>query len=259
MILKVAMPGKVQFKLIRREPAFFMAHEGDIHYIGGADVLPAPLETEQENEVIQDLATEEYAQEARSILIEHNLRLVVYIAKKFDNTGVGVEDLDHEGRLITLEYPNCFIATCYTPNAQDGLKRLDHRMAWDDAFRAYLVSLDRQKPVIVCGDLNVAHQEIDLKNPGPNRGNAGFSDEERGKFTELLNAGFTDTWRAANPDVESVYSWWSYRFNARKNNAGWRIDYFLVSDSIANTVRDTGIRGDIFGSDHCPVTLTLEL
>lgn len=173
--------------------------------------------------------------------------------------GVGVEELDHEGRLITLEYPNCFIATCYTPNAQDGLKRLDHRMAWDDAFRAYLVSLDRQKPVIVCGDLNVAHQEIDLKNPGPNRGNAGFSDEERGKFSELVAAGFTDTFRLLHPDETGAYSWWSYRFNARKNNAGWRIDYFLVSDSIAGQVREAGIRSDIFGSDHCPVTLTIEL
>ena len=150
--------------------------------------------------------------------------------------GIGVEELDHEGRLITLEYPNCFIATCYTPNAQDGLKRLDHRMAWDDAFRAYLVSLDRQKPVIVCGDLNVAHQEIDLKNPGPNRGNAGFSDEERGKFTELLQAGFTDTFRYRNPDLTGAYSWWSYRFHAREKNAGWRIDYFLVSDRLRESV-----------------------
>ena len=139
--------------------------------------------------------------------------------------------------------------------------RQDVRMAWDDAYRGFLNALEREtgKPVVTCGDFNVAHEEIDLKNPKSNRGNAGFSDEERGKFTELLNAGFTDTWRAANPDVEGVYSWWSYRFNARKNNAGWRIDYFLVSDSIAANVRDTGIRGDIFGSDHCPVTLTLEL
>jgi len=149
----------------------------------------------------------------------------------------------------------------YTPNAQNELARIDVRMAWDDAYRGFLNALECEtgKPVVTCGDFNVAHEEIDLKNPKSNRGNAGFSDEERGKFTELLNAGFTDTWRTANPDVEGVYSWWSYRFNARKNNAGWRIDYFLVSDSIANTVRDTGIRGDIFGSDHCPVTLTLEL
>ena len=173
--------------------------------------------------------------------------------------GVGVEELDHEGRLITLEYPNCFIATCYTPNAQDGLKRLDHRMAWDDAFRAYLVSLDRQKPVIVCGDLNVAHQEIDLKNPGPNRGNAGFSDEERGKFTELLQAGFTDTFRYRNPDLTGAYSWWSYRFHAREKNAGWRIDYFLVSDRLRESVAAAPIYQEIYGSDHCPVGLELDL
>ena len=149
----------------------------------------------------------------------------------------------------------------YTPNAQNELARIDVRMAWDDAYRGFLSALEREtgKPVVTCGDFNVAHEEIDLKNPKSNRGNAGFSDEERGKFTELLDAGFTDTWRAANPDVEGVYSWWSYRFNARKNNAGWRIDYFLVSDAIAGNVRDAGIRGDIFGSDHCPVTLTLEL
>ena len=148
--------------------------------------------------------------------------------------GVGVEELDHEGRLITLEYPNCFIATCYTPNAQDGLKRLDHRMAWDDAFRAYLVSLDRQKPVIVCGDLNVAHQEIDLKNPGPNRGNAGFSDEERGKFTELLQAGFTDTFRYRNPDLTGAYSWWSYRFHAREAGA---LTIFWCPTACASSLR----------------------
>ena len=173
--------------------------------------------------------------------------------------GVGVEELDHEGRLITLEYPDCCIATCYTPNAQDGLKRLDHRMSWDDAFRAYLVSLDRQKPVIVCGDLNVAHQEIDLKNPGPNRGNAGFSDEERGKFTELLQAGFTDTFRYRNPDLTGAYSWWSYRFHAREKNAGWRIDYFLVSDRLRESVAAAPIYQEIYGSDHCPVGLELDM
>ena len=172
--------------------------------------------------------------------------------------GVGVEELDHEGRLITLEYPNCFIATCYTPNAQDGLKRLDHRMAWDDAFRAYLVSLDRQKPVIVCGDLNVAHQEIDLKNPGPNRGNAGFSDEERAKFTELLESGFSDSFRALYPDKTGAYSWWSYMYHARANNAGWRIDYFVVSKRLLGQVRDSVIYPEIMGSDHCPVGLELE-
>lgn len=173
--------------------------------------------------------------------------------------GVGVEELDHEGRLITLEYPNFFLLTCYTPNAQDGLKRLDHRMRWEDAFRAYLQSLDAKKPVIVCGDLNVAHQEIDLKNPKSNRGNAGFSDEERGKFTELLAAGFTDTFRALHPDATGIYSWWSYRYNARANNAGWRIDYFLVSDRLRGQIVETPIYCDIFGSDHCPVGLELSL
>lgn len=172
--------------------------------------------------------------------------------------GIGVPELDTEGRLITLEFEKFYLVTCYTPNAQEGLKRIDHRMAWDDAFRAYLSRLDQQKPVIACGDLNVAHQEIDLKNPGPNRGNAGFSDQERGKFTELLAAGFTDTFRYRNPDATGVYSWWSYRFNARKNNAGWRIDYFLVSDRIRDAVTATPIYNEIYGSDHCPVGLELK-
>ena len=173
--------------------------------------------------------------------------------------GVGVEELDHEGRLITLEYPSFYLLTCYTPNAQDGLKRLDHRMQWEDAFRAYLQSLDAKKPVVVCGDLNVAHQEIDLKNPKSNRGNAGFSDEERGKFTDLLAAGFTDTFRALHPDATGIYSWWSYRYNARANNAGWRIDYFLVSNRLRENIIDAPIYCDIFGSDHCPVGLELSL
>ena len=173
--------------------------------------------------------------------------------------GLGIEEHDQEGRVITLEFKDYYFITVYTPNSQSELARLSYRMKWEEDFLAYLKKLEEKKPVIFCGDLNVAVEEIDLKNPKSNRGNAGFSDEERGKFTELLDAGFTDTWRAANPDVEGVYSWWSYRFNARKNNAGWRIDYFLVSDAIADNVRDTGIRGDIFGSDHCPVTLTLEL
>ena len=163
-----------------------------------------------------------------------------------------------EGRVITLEYDRFYLVTCYTPNAQEGLKRIEHRMSWDDAFRAHLCSLDQKKPVIACGDLNVAHQEIDLKNPGPNRGNAGFSDQEREKFTQLLAAGFTDTFRYRNPDAVGAYSWWSYRFNARKNNAGWRIDYFLVSDRIRDAVAAAPIYHEIFGSDHCPVGLELE-
>jgi len=173
--------------------------------------------------------------------------------------GVGVDALDTEGRLITLEYSDFYLVTCYTPNAQQGLARIDHRLKWDSAFREYLVALDKVKPVIACGDLNVAHQEIDLKNPSSNRGNAGFSDEERESFGLLLESGFTDTFRYLHPDVVGAYSWWSYRFNARKNNAGWRIDYFLVSDRLADRITATPIRADIFGSDHCPVELELDL
>ncbi len=173
--------------------------------------------------------------------------------------GVGVEELDTEGRLITLEYPEFFLVTCYTPNAQQGLARIDHRLKWDEAFRTHLKKLDGQKPVIVCGDLNVAHQEIDLKNPASNRGNAGFSDEERESFSVLLDAGFTDSFRHLNPDATGMYSWWSYRFNARANNAGWRIDYFLVSDRIADKITAAPIYADVFGSDHCPVGLEIDL
>ena len=170
-----------------------------------------------------------------------------------------IGDADHvgEGRSITLEFPDCYVVTVYTPNAQEGLARLPYRMAWEDAFRAYLRELDGKKPVIVCGDLNVAHEEIDLKNPKTNRGNAGFSDEERAKFGELLAAGFTDTFRWLYPDRTGAYSWWSYRFHARENNAGWRIDYFLVSDRLRERIAAAEIHADIYGSDHCPVSLTL--
>ena len=173
--------------------------------------------------------------------------------------GVGVEELDTEGRLITLEYPEFYLVTCYTPNAQQGLARIDHRLKWDDAFRKYLCELDLVKPVIICGDLNVAHQEIDLKNPASNRGNAGFSDEERESFTKLLASGFTDSFRYRNPDTTGAYSWWSYRFNARKNNAGWRIDYFVVSNRLAEKITATPIFTEVFGSDHCPVGLELDI
>ena len=186
-----------------------------------------------------------------AIFTKHSPRSVTY--------GVGVEALDHEGRLITLEYPDFYVATCYTPNAQDGLKRIDHRMAWEDAFRSYLKKLDEAKPVIICGDLNVAHQEIDLKNPKSNRGNAGFSDEEREKFSELLASGFTDTFRYLNPDATGIYSWWSYRYNARANNAGWRIDYFLVSNRLQDKILSAPIHNEIYGSDHCPVELELSM
>ena len=173
--------------------------------------------------------------------------------------GIGIEEHDHEGRVITLEYADFYLITVYTPNSQDGLKRLDYRMQWEDDFLAYIKALDAKKPVIYCGDLNVAHQEIDLKNPKSNRKNAGFTDEERGKMTVVLSSGFTDTWRSLNPDTEGVYSWWSYRFNARKNNAGWRIDYFIVSDRLVDKIKDAKIHTDIFGSDHCPVELTIDV
>ena len=173
--------------------------------------------------------------------------------------GVGVEELDTEGRLITLEYPAFYLVTCYTPNAQQGLARIGHRLAWDEAFRNHLETLDKTKPVIACGDLNVAHQEIDLKNPASNRGSAGFSDEERESFGKLLDSGFTDSFRFLHPDATGVYSWWSYRFNARKNNAGWRIDYFIVSDRIADKITAAPIHSDILGSDHCPVVLEIDL
>ena len=173
--------------------------------------------------------------------------------------GLGVPELDTEGRLITLEYPLFYLVTCYTPNAQQGLARIDHRLQWDEAFRNYLSELDSRKPVIACGDLNVAHQEIDLKNPASNRGNAGFSDAERESFTRLLNAGFTDTFRRLNPEATGAYSWWSYRFQARKNNAGWRIDYFLVSDRLADKITAAPIYSEITGSDHCPVGLELSI
>ena len=163
----------------------------------------------------------------------------------------------HEGRIITAEYPDFYLVCCYTPNAQDGLRRLDYRMLWEDDLRAYLQSLDAVKPVVYCGDLNVAHEEIDLKNPRSNRGNAGFSDEERAKMTELLAAGFTDTFRYLYPDAAGIYSWWSYRFRARENNAGWRIDYFIVSDRLRDRIAAAEIRTEVFGSDHCPVVLEL--
>lgn len=173
--------------------------------------------------------------------------------------GVGVPELDTEGRMITLEYENFYMVTCYTPNAQDKLARIDHRLAWDKAFREKLSELDKSKPVIACGDLNVAHQEIDLKNPKTNRGNAGFSDEERGSFTETLGAGFTDTFRYLKPDAVDCYSWWSYRFSARAKNVGWRIDYFLASNRVAEKIQDAPIYNEVLGSDHCPVGLELDI
>lgn len=172
--------------------------------------------------------------------------------------GMGIDEFDHEGRLITLEYDSFFMVTCYTPNSQNELKRLDYRMEWEDAFRHYLKELDKQKPVILCGDLNVAHQEIDLKNWKTNQKNAGFTPQEREKFSTLLDSGFIDTFRYFYPEMTGIYSWWSYRFNARKNNAGWRIDYFCVSERLKDQLEDAKILTDIEGSDHCPVQLDVD-
>ena len=173
--------------------------------------------------------------------------------------GIGIEAHDQEGRVITLEYPEYYFVTCYTPNSQNELKRLDYRMQWEDDFLKYLQSLDQKKPVILCGDLNVAHEEIDLKNPKTNRKNAGFTDEERAKMSQLLDAGFTDTFRYFYPDLEGVYSWWSYRFRAREKNAGWRIDYFITSKRLDEKLADAKIHTQVFGSDHCPVELDINV
>ena len=173
--------------------------------------------------------------------------------------GLGIDEHDHEGRVITLEMEKFFLVTVYTPNSQDGLKRLDYRMTWDDDFRAYLQKLNQSKPVLVCGDLNVAHKGIDLKNPKTNRMNAGFTDQEREKFQLLLDAGFIDTFRYFYPEQTNIYSWWSYRFKAREKNAGWRIDYFLASASLADKLKEAKIHTEIFGSDHCPVEVTVEI
>ena len=172
--------------------------------------------------------------------------------------GIGIEQHDHEGRVVTLEMSDFYLVCVYTPNSQDGLKRLGYRMTWEDDFQAYIRRLDRHKPVIICGDMNVAHEEIDLKNPKTNRKNAGFTDEERQKMTQFLNAGFTDTFRFFYPDATSIYSWWSYRFRAREKNAGWRIDYFITSARLNPKLKAAAIHTDIYGSDHCPVSLVIE-
>ena len=173
--------------------------------------------------------------------------------------GIGIEEHDKEGRVITLEFEKFFFVTCYTPNSQNELARLDYRMEWEDAFRAYIIGLDKIKPVVLCGDLNVAHNEIDLKNPKTNRRNAGFTDEERGKMTEFLNSGFCDSFRYLYPDAEGIYSWWSYRFQARQKNAGWRIDYFIVSERLKDCITAAAIHTDVLGSDHCPVSVEINI
>ncbi len=173
--------------------------------------------------------------------------------------GIGIEEHDREGRVITLDMGDFYLVTVYTPNSQSELARLDYRMEWESAFRAYISRLDSEKPVIICGDMNVAHKEIDLKNPKANRRNAGFTDEERGEFAKLLDMGFIDTFRAIHPDLEDAYTWWSYRARAREKNVGWRIDYFLISERLAQKLSDANIRGDIMGSDHCPVELSMSI
>ena len=195
--------------------------------------------------------TEKKGYSGTAIFTKHQPLQVTY--------GLGIDEHDHEGRVITLEMEKFFLVTVYTPNSQDGLKRLDYRMTWDDDFRAYLQKLDQSKPVLVCGDLNVAHKEIDLKNPKTNRMNAGFTDQEREKFQLLLDAGFIDTFRYFYPEQTNIYSWWSYRFKAREKNAGWRIDYFLASASLADKLKEAKIHTEIFGSDHCPVEVTVEI
>ena len=228
----------------------FRALDADIFCLQETKMQPGQVELELPGYHQYWNSAEKKGYSGTAVFTKHEPLSVAY--------GVGVDELDHEGRMITLEFEDFFFVTCYTPNSQDGLKRLDHRMAWDDAFRNRLKALDAVKPVIACGDMNVAHEEIDLKNPASNHQNAGFSDEERGKFTELLAAGFTDSFRYLHPTDTGMYSWWSYRFHARENNAGWRIDYFIVSDRLREKIEQTPICADIFGSDHCPVGLFLK-
>lgn len=207
-----------------------------------------------------DLALEGYTQYFNSAERKGYSGTAVFtrIAPESVSYGLGIDEFDHEGRVITLDMGDYYFVTTYTPNSQSELARLSWRMKWEDAWRGYLCRLKTEKPVVLCGDLNVAHEEIDLKNPKSNRRNAGFTDEERGKFSELLNSGFIDTWRVQHPDVTDVYSWWSYRFKARERNAGWRIDYFVVSDDLADRIVHTDIHTEIFGSDHCPVELFIK-
>ena len=229
----------------------FRALDADFFSVQETKMQPGQLELELPGYRQYWYSAEKKGYSGTAVFTKHEPLSVRY--------GVGVEELDHEGRLITLEYPDFWLLSCYTPNAQDGLRRIDFRMLWEDALRAYMQKLDAQKPVIYCGDLNVAHEEIDLKNPKANRGNAGFSDEERGKFSELLAAGFTDSWRFQHPDAVDQYAWWSYRMRAREKNVGWRIDYFVVSDRLREKLLSTDIHQEIFGSDHCPVELQLTI
>ena len=230
---------------------FFKGIGADAVCLQETKMQPHQLELELPGYVQFWNSAEKKGYSGTAIFTKHQPLAVTY--------GIGMPEHDTEGRVITCEYEHFYLVTVYTPNAQQGLARIDYRMAWEDAFRDYLLELDRVKPVIVCGDMNVAHNEIDLKNPGPNRGNAGFSDQERAAFSRLLESGFTDTFRALHPELAGVYSWWSYRFHARDNNAGWRIDYFLVSDRLRDRVETASILTEVYGSDHCPVMLEIDL
>ena len=230
---------------------YFTAESADFFCLQETKMQPGQAEIPAEGYHQYFYSAEKKGYSGTAILTKHEPLSVSY--------GMGSELHDHEGRLITLEYENFYLITCYTPNAQRELARIDHRLKWDDAFRSYLCELDKEKVVIVCGDLNVAHQEIDLKNPKSNRGSAGFSDEERESFTKTLDAGFTDSFRRLNPDATGCYTWWSYMFKAREKNAGWRIDYFLVSNRAADKITAAPIYADILGSDHCPVGLELDM
>lgn len=229
----------------------FAALDADFFCLQETKMQPGQLDIEFEGYRSYWNSAEKKGYSGTAIFSRHEPLSVTY--------GLGIEEHDHEGRVITLEFPTFYLITVYTPNSQDGLKRLDYRMTWDDAFREYLCRLDAQKAVIVCGDLNVAHQEIDLKNPKTNRQNAGFTDQERAQFTTLLESGFTDTFRFFNPTLEGAYSWWSYRFKAREKNAGWRIDYFLTSNRLQSRLTSACIHPEIFGSDHCPVEVCIDL
>ena len=229
---------------------FFQEEDADVFCLQETKLQPHQIELELPGYEIYWNSAEKKGYSGTAVFTRIKPLSVTY--------GIGIPEHDTEGRVITVEYEDFYLVCCYTPNAQNELARIDYRMQWEDDFRSYLMELDKKKPVVLCGDLNVAHEEIDLKNPKTNRGNAGFSDQERGKMTELLSSGFADSFRALYPDREGAYTWWSYRFNARKNNAGWRIDYFIVSNRLLPRVQDQIIRGEITGSDHCPVELILK-
>lgn len=229
---------------------FFQAEDADFFSIQESKMQPGQAEFSPDGYFQYWYSAEKKGYSGTAIFTKHEPISVKY--------GLGIDEHDHEGRAITLEYENFYLLNVYTPNAQRELTRLDYRMTWEDALRSYMIELDKSKPVIYCGDLNVAHNEIDLKNAKSNRGNAGFTDEERGKFTELLDSGFCDTFRSLYPDKEE-YSWWSYMFSARAKNIGWRIDYFVVSEPILKNVKESRIYTDIMGSDHCPVGIEIDI